>query len=166
MKPIIIPILLTCSVINAQEKSSAPEQNKIQALTHSSITLEEVLEQNPDAGISTNQNVAAHWMDFDNDNDYDLITVSGDKEKFVCIFSNNRGKYTLVDKSNLDEFSLPEISIIGNLDLNADIAWYDKNEDGFKDFYMEIDGTGYQAEYISNGDGSFQRIAEDLAVNR
>ncbi len=166
MKPIIIPILLVCSALNAQEKNECPEQNKIQTLTQSNITLDEVLAQNPNAEISNDQSVTAHWMDFDNDSDYDLITVSGDKSKSVCIFTNDNGVYVLVEKTDLGKFSLPEISILGNLDMNADIAWYDKNEDGFKDFFLAINGTTYQAEYISNGDGSFQKISEDLAINR
>lgn len=166
MKPIIIPILLTCSILNAQENSEIAEHNKIQQLIGSKATVAEVLEQNPNAGLSTDEKMTAHWMDFDNDGDYDLITVSVNENRSVCVFLNQNDEYSLVAQTNAREMSLPEISILAGLDVNAEIAWYDKNADGYKDFYLKINGTPYHAEYQSNGDGSFQKLTEDLAVNR
>lgn len=167
MKPIIIPILLTCGILNAQEPTIKDASLiKLQELTGSGTTLNEVLANNPSAVTTSDESLTAHWMDFDDDGDYDLITVAADENKSICIFKNIDGEYQLVNKTVASEFSLPEVSILINLDLNADIAWFDKNLDGYKDFFLTIEGTPYQAEYLSNGDGSFQKLSEELAVNR
>lgn len=166
MKPIIITLLLTCSIaMSAQVPTEMPSISKVQALTHNNVTLAELLGQNPASGINPDADLIAHWIDFDNDGDYDLITVAIDEDKSVCFFKNNKGKHQLVSKSTLDKVSISELNVMADFQAKVDIVWYDKNSDGYNDFFMSVNNSAYETEYLSNGDGTFQKISEYLAVN-
>lgn len=166
MKSIIISLILSCSmlIINAQEAAKSQKSSKLQLLTKNNITLVDLAKENPLANINDVENVISHWMDFDDDGDYDLITVAKDGDRAVCVFKNESAGYELVEKTVLERLAIPELHIMTGVNSHVDIVWFDKNLDGYKDFFMSIDNEAYETEYLSNGDGTFQKLSEYLAA--
>jgi hypothetical protein len=100
------------------------------------------------AGLSGSTSCSADWMDFDNDNDLDIIVtgrVNGDElNKKTVFYRNDAGLFTL-----LEETGIPDVS-------SSSVKWADMDRDGTYDLVLSgRSNTGdYNKIYLNSG-GSF-----------
>ncbi|GAA5021012.1 hypothetical protein GCM10011506_03590 [Marivirga lumbricoides] len=106
-------------------------------------------------GIIVNENlgsVGASWGDYDNDGDMDLF-VANPGTKYNTLY-NNQGNGSFIKITNS-----PITSDKGNTHGSA---WVDLDNDGDLDLYVTNDAGEGNFLYMNNGDGSFQKIENDL----
>ncbi|MBI4722526.1 MAG: VCBS repeat-containing protein [Candidatus Stahlbacteria bacterium] len=99
--------------------------------------------------------IISNWVDLDNDNDQDVVLVSGGTGR-IRVYRNDGGTFTLMDTTQF----LP----VGSRDLLMSVASADYDTNGLVDFYISnYDNTQFGGQpdrlYKNNGDFSFTNVA-------
>ena len=119
-------------------------------------------------GLESNTTcLISHWMDVDNDGDYDLVILGREPKsgEIVKVFLNENGEYKFVQSMKSELFNIPEIKMMAGLGCSSNIVWYDQNNDGYKDFtFFQPQGL-YQSGYFNNGDGTYTKMTEFVSAN-
>ncbi len=96
--------------------------------------------------------VGSSWGDYDNDGDMDLF-VANASAKFNSLYNNNGdGTFHKVTSG----------SVVTDKGNSHGSAWADLDNDGDLDLYVTNDAGEGNFFYVNNGDGTFQKIENDL----
>lgn len=159
-------ILLLFLAVNTSFSQTLDEKQLIELVQNSPEIAEEMWAAQSN-GFVKNNCLLTHWMDFDGDDDFDLVILGRDIEskQVVKIYVNRSGQYEFVQSMEASSFSIPEIKMMAGLSCPSNIVWHDKNADGYTDFTLFQPRSMYQAGYNNNGDGTFTRMTEFVLAN-
>ena len=156
----IIYIANSALALNGQNIALIPEQ-QFKEITGLEANLQAILWENQESGLCIEDCQSVQWMDFDNDEDFDLLISSLGSS--VSIFRNDNKKLQFVTTTHIASLGMPELDIMKGFEDGVNVVWHDENKDGLKDFFMFMPERMYQSAYSSNGDGTFRRSYELLA---
>ncbi|MEM6516719.1 MAG: FG-GAP-like repeat-containing protein, partial [Bacteroidota bacterium] len=96
----------------------------------------------------------ASWGDYDNNGFPDLLLTNAES---VQLFSNQDGIFTDVTEASG--------IVTGSLCRNTGATWFDYNNDGFLDLYInDWDFCETNSLFLNNGDGTFQNVTANSGV--
>lgn len=162
---ICVVVLLLVLAVNTTFSQVVNEKQLIELVKSEPGIVEKMWDEH--TGFISNTCLLTHWMDFDNDNDFDLVILGKDRnsDELVKIFLNKNGQYEFVQSMKATSFDIPEVRMMAGLSCTSNIIWYDHNDDGYTDFMLFQPKSMYQAGYNNNGDGTYTRMTEFVLAN-
>ena len=106
-------LFLMASAVQAQNSIIA--QTSVQKITHLNMNMNDIIADNPDCGLTAQSCLYCHWMDFDQDGDFDLLVTDEQQSGMVRIFKNEDGRIVYKTKLQVNALDIPELSLIKGL---------------------------------------------------